>query len=101
MRALAPVRHAGVEAPPGKTMGGCPGREPPDRRVRRVTPQDVLASARSVILFDTPTLRDKLTTRGAGRTFLFGLTWNLGAQNPRRRQDPAFEFQQPAPEAGQ
>jgi hypothetical protein len=52
-------------------------------------------------LFDTPALHDKLTTRGAGRTILFGLTYNLGAQNPRNRKDPAFDFQQPAPEGGQ
>jgi outer membrane receptor protein involved in Fe transport len=65
-----------------------------------VTAQDLLASACSVILFDTPTLHDKLTTRGAGRTILFGLTYNLGAQNPRNRKDPGFDFQRPAPERG-
>jgi outer membrane receptor protein involved in Fe transport len=66
-----------------------------------VTGQDVLDSAKQVIVFDTPTLRDRVRQTGTGRMILFGLTYNLGVQGNRRRPEPSFEFQQGAPEVPQ
>jgi outer membrane receptor protein involved in Fe transport len=65
-----------------------------DRLSLLVTGQDVLGTARQVVAFDTPTLRDRFEQRGIGRVVLLGLTWNLGDQNPKRRQEPQFDFQQ-------
>jgi outer membrane receptor protein involved in Fe transport len=65
-----------------------------DRFSLLVTGQDVFGTAKQVVLFDTPTLRDRFEQRGIGRVVLLGLTWNLGDQNPKRRQDPQFDFQQ-------
>jgi outer membrane receptor protein involved in Fe transport len=65
-----------------------------DRLSLLVTAQNVLDSQRQVIFYETPTIRDRLTQRGAGRTFLLGLTYNLGGPNPKRKQEPAFDFQQ-------
>jgi outer membrane receptor protein involved in Fe transport len=59
-----------------------------------VTGQNVLDSAKQVSVFETPALRDRVTQTGTGRIVLFGLTYNLGSQGNRRRQEPAFEFQQ-------
>lgn len=58
-----------------------------------VTGQDVLSSAKQTIVFETPTLRDRLEQRGVGRVILFGLAWNLGDRNPKKKE-PQFEFQQ-------
>lgn len=65
-----------------------------DRLSLLITGQDVLSTARQVVVFDTPTLRDRFEQRGIGRVVLVGLTWNLGDQNPKRRQEPQFDFQQ-------
>jgi outer membrane receptor protein involved in Fe transport len=59
-----------------------------------VTGQDVLSSAKQTIVFETPTLRDRLKQRGIGRVILFGLAWNIGDQNPKQKKEPGFEFQQ-------
>ncbi len=59
-----------------------------------MTAQDVLDSAKQIVVFETPTIRDRLTQRGTGRTVLLGLTYNLGSDTGRRRQEPGFEFQQ-------
>lgn len=59
-----------------------------------VTGQDVLETAKQKVIFETPTLRDRVTQTGTGRIVLFGLTYNLGAQGGRRRPEPSFEFQQ-------
>ena len=64
-----------------------------DRLSLLVTGQDVLGTARQIIVFDTPTLRDRFEQRGIGRVILLGLTYNLGDQNPKRRQEPQFDFQ--------
>lgn len=72
-----------------------------DRLSLLVTGQNVLDSARQVIFYETPTLRDRLTQRGAGRIVLFGLTYNLGSQSGRRRPEPGFDFQQGTGEAPQ
>jgi outer membrane receptor protein involved in Fe transport len=72
-----------------------------DRLSLVLTGQNVLDSARQVIFYETPTLRDRISQKGAGRTFLFGLTYNLGSQNGRRRPEPAFDFQQGAGDAPQ
>jgi outer membrane receptor protein involved in Fe transport len=64
-----------------------------DRLSLLLTAQNVLDSARQVIVFETPTLRDRLTQKGTGRILLFGLTYNLGGQG-KRKQEPGFEFQQ-------
>jgi outer membrane receptor protein involved in Fe transport len=58
-----------------------------------VTGQDVLSTAKQVTVVRTSTLRDHIRIRGTGRVLLFGLSYNLGAEN-RRRQEPAFDFQQ-------
>jgi outer membrane receptor protein involved in Fe transport len=59
-----------------------------------VTGQNVLDSAKQVSVFETPTLRDRVTQTGLGRIVLFGLTYNLGTQGSRRRPEPTFDFQQ-------
>ncbi|HEX8261384.1 MAG TPA: outer membrane beta-barrel protein, partial [Allosphingosinicella sp.] len=65
-----------------------------DRLSLLVTGQDVLSSAKQVVVFDTPTLRDRFEQRGIGRVILLGLSYNLGDQNPKRRPEPQFDFQQ-------
>jgi outer membrane receptor protein involved in Fe transport len=60
-----------------------------------VTAQNILDSARQVTVFDTPTLRERTTQRGMGRIVLFGATYTFGGETGRKRQEPAFEFQQP------
>lgn len=65
-----------------------------DRLNFLLTAQDVLESVRQVTLFETPTLRDRVRQTGQGRTFLFGLSYNLGDQGQRKRPEPNFEFQQ-------
>jgi hypothetical protein len=64
-----------------------------DRLSLLVTGQDVLGTAKQVVVFDAPTLRDRFEQRGVGRVILLGLTYNLGDQNPKRRQEPQFDFQ--------
>ncbi|HEX8125991.1 MAG TPA: TonB-dependent receptor [Allosphingosinicella sp.] len=64
-----------------------------DRFSVLVTGQDVLSSAKQTIVFETPTLRDRLEQRGIGRVILFGLAWNIGDRNPKKKE-PQFEFQQ-------
>jgi outer membrane receptor protein involved in Fe transport len=65
-----------------------------DRLSLLVTGQDVLSSAKQVVTFDTPALRDRFEQRGIGRVILVGLSWNVGDRNPKRRQEPQFDFQQ-------
>ena len=60
-----------------------------------VTAQDVLKTAKQTVVFETPTLRDRIEQTGPGRFFLFGLTYNLGGTG-RQRQEPQFDFQQGA-----
>ena len=60
-----------------------------------VSGQDVLGTARQVIVFRSPTIRDRLVQRGNGRTILFSLAYNWGKQTGRK-QDPGFDFQQPS-----
>ncbi|HYI42339.1 MAG TPA: TonB-dependent receptor [Sphingomicrobium sp.] len=60
-----------------------------------LTAQDVLKTAKQTIVFDTPTLRNRITQTGPGRFFLFGITYNLGGTG-RQRQEPQFDFQQGA-----
>ena len=67
-----------------------------DRLSLLVTAQDVLDSARQEILFETPDLRDRTEQRGPGRIVLFGISYNLQGTPGRQRQEPGFEFQQPA-----
>jgi outer membrane receptor protein involved in Fe transport len=76
-------------------------RKVSDRLSLLVTGQNVLDSARQVVVFQTPTLRDRVRQTGAGRILLFGLFYNIGAQNGRRKQEPGFDFQQPAAEGPQ
>ena len=64
-----------------------------DRLSLLVTGQNVLDTARQVVVFETPLLRDRLVQKGTGRIFLFGLTYNLGGQTGKRRPEPGFEFQ--------
>lgn len=67
-----------------------------DRLSLLVTAQDVLESARQEIVFETADLTDRVTLRGPGRIILFGISYNLGGATGRRRQEPGFDFQQPA-----
>jgi outer membrane receptor protein involved in Fe transport len=59
-----------------------------------LTAQNVLDSARQETVIETPAIRDRFEQRGPGRIFLLGLTYNIGSQGPRRRPDPAFDFDQ-------
>jgi len=67
-----------------------------DRLSLLVTAQDVLDSARQETVFDTPNLRDRIEQRGTGRIVFFGISYNLRGTTGRQRQEPGFEFQQPA-----
>lgn len=60
-----------------------------------VSGQDVLGTARQVVVFKSPTLRDRLTQRGNGRMILASLAYNWGKQTGKK-QDPGFDFQQPS-----
>ena len=58
------------------------------------TAQDVLATQRQTIFFETPTGTQRTTQRGVGRIFMAGLTYTFGA--PRKNKGPqGFDFQQP------
>jgi outer membrane receptor protein involved in Fe transport len=57
-----------------------------------LTAQNILDSARQVLVIDTPTIRDRVTQRGGGRLFLLSLSYNLGNPGGRRRQEPGFDF---------
>lgn len=61
-----------------------------------VTAQDVLETARQEFVFETPVLRDRVEQRGVGRIVFFGVSYNLGGTTGRKRQEPGFDFQQPA-----
>jgi outer membrane receptor protein involved in Fe transport len=65
-----------------------------DRLSLLLTAQDVLESVRQVTVLETPDLRDRFEQTGTARTFLFGLSYNLGDQGQRKRTEPNFEFQQ-------
>ena len=71
-----------------------------DRLSLLVTGQDVLGTARQVVVFDAPTLRDRFEQTGIGRVILLGLTYNWG-QSTRKRPEPGFEFGQGAGEVPQ
>ena len=72
-----------------------------DRLSLLVTGSDVIGSARQVIVFETPTIRDRFRQTGSGRVVLLGLFYNIGGQVGRRRQEPGFDFQQPGAETPQ
>jgi outer membrane receptor protein involved in Fe transport len=72
-----------------------------DRLSLLVTGQNVLDSARQVILFESPTLRDRVSQTGAGRIVLLGIAWNIGGESNRRRPEPGFDFQQGGGDAPQ
>ena len=65
-----------------------------DRLSLLLTAQDVLDSGKSVLVIDTPTLRDRITQTGFGRIFLFGVSYNFGGDTGRKKPDPGFDFQQ-------
>jgi len=65
-----------------------------DRLNVLLTAQNVLDTIRQVTLFETATLRDRFEQKGFGRTILFGISYNLGNQGPRKRPEPNFDFQQ-------
>ena len=54
----------------------------------------MLDSAQQVTVIETPVIRDRITARGPGRIILIGITYNLGGQGTRRRQEPGFDFDQ-------
>jgi len=66
-----------------------------DRLSLLVTAQDVLASARQEVVFESPSLRDHIEQRGPGRIVFFGISYNFGGTTGRQRQEPGFDFQQP------
>jgi outer membrane receptor protein involved in Fe transport len=59
-----------------------------------LTAQNVLDSAKQVVVFDTPTIRDRFEQRGPAQILMFGLTYTIGGQTGRQRQEPAFDFSQ-------
>lgn len=65
-----------------------------DRLSLLVTAQNVLDSARQVVVFETPTLRDRVEQKGPGRIVFLGLTYNFGGQTNKRKPEPGFDFQQ-------
>lgn len=58
-----------------------------------LTAQNVLDSAKFTTVIDAGAFRDRIEQRGAGRIVLLGLTYTMG-QGGRRRQEPAFDFDQ-------
>lgn len=56
-----------------------------------VTGQNILDSARQEIVIRTPSFRDRLKFEVKGRSIMFGLAYNFGQGNNRRRQD-GFDF---------
>ncbi|RYY35076.1 MAG: hypothetical protein EOP59_15795 [Sphingomonadales bacterium] len=54
--------------------------------------QNVLDSVRQKIVIDTPLIRDRLTQRGNGQTFLLSLSYTLGSASGKKRQEPGFDF---------
>jgi outer membrane receptor protein involved in Fe transport len=68
-----------------------------DRLSLMLTVQDVLATGRQEVVFETPLLRDRLVQRGPGRIAFLGIVYNLTQPTGRQRQqEPAFDFQQPS-----
>ena len=68
-----------------------------DRLSLMLTVQDVLATGRQEIVFETPFLRDRIVQRGPGRIAFLGIVYNLTQPTGRQRQqEPAFDFQQPS-----
>ncbi|HLL29846.1 MAG TPA: TonB-dependent receptor [Allosphingosinicella sp.] len=65
-----------------------------DRLSLLLTGQNVLDSAKQVVVFETPALRDRFTQHGTGRVVLLGLSYNLGGQTGRKKPEPGFDFQQ-------
>lgn len=59
-----------------------------------LTGQNMFDSAKFVTTYETPTIRERFTQRGPGRIILIGVTYNLGSQSTRRRQEPGFDFDQ-------
>jgi outer membrane receptor protein involved in Fe transport len=66
-----------------------------------VTGQNILDSARQEIVIRTPTFRDRLKFEVRGRALLFGLAYNFGQGNSRRRPDQGFDFDPGAQSVGQ
>jgi hypothetical protein len=66
-----------------------------------VTGQNILDSAKQEIVIRTPSFRDRLEFRVRGRAVLFGLAYNFGQGNGKRRADDRFDFDPSAGSVGQ
>jgi hypothetical protein len=59
-----------------------------------LTAQNVLDSAKFTTFFRTPTITDRSTQIGAGRTVFAGVTYTFGNTGGRPPRDQGFDFQQ-------
>ena len=59
-----------------------------------LTAQNVLDSARSTTVFQTPTVTDRSKQKGTGRILFFGATYTFGSTDGRPRREPGFDFHQ-------
>ena len=57
-----------------------------------LTAQNVLETAKQVVVVSTPTIRDRFEQRAPGRLFLLSATYNFGNPGGRRQREPAFDF---------
>ncbi len=60
------------------------------------TGQNILDTARQLIVIDSPLLRDRIRQKGPGPILLFGINWNIGNTKAKRKPEPAFDFDQSA-----
>jgi outer membrane receptor protein involved in Fe transport len=63
-----------------------------DRFSLLLTGQNVLDTARQVVVIRTPVLRDRLEQKVQGRLIMAGFSWNFGGTSNRRRPDQGFDF---------
>ncbi|HET9355160.1 MAG TPA: outer membrane beta-barrel family protein [Sphingomicrobium sp.] len=70
-------------------------RKVSDKLSLLLTGQNLLDSLRQETVIESDAFRDRITSRGPGRTVLAGITLNFGNSN-RRRQDQGIEFDQGA-----
>jgi outer membrane receptor protein involved in Fe transport len=66
-----------------------------------MTGQNILDSAMQEVVIRTPAFRDRLKFEVKGRALLFGLAYNFGQGNGRRRPDQGFDFDPSAGSVGQ
>jgi outer membrane receptor protein involved in Fe transport len=72
-----------------------------DRISLLLTGQNVLDTAKQVVVIRTPLLRDRLEQKVQGRLIMAGISWNFGGTSNRRRPDQGFDFDPSATSVGQ